>query len=125
MDRRSGTASESSNEEIPQDYARAALERIFRQAQLHEERLQDPEYAAENALEEAVNELELDLAAAFGALKAKEDEVRQAEEELAADRKQIEAARQALLSRWVFILEMLVARDPGLKKPFIQHARSC
>lgn len=100
LDRRSGTTSGSSNEEIPQDYARAALERLFRQAQLHEERLDDPEYAAESALEEAVNELELDLAAAFEALKVKEGAVREAEEAVKADQKQIEAARQSLLARW-------------------------
>lgn len=81
------------------DPARAALERLFEQAQWHEERLSDPNYAKATGLELAVSELEVNLTAALNALRVKEEKLHEAEQALLADQREVQMARAALLHR--------------------------
>jgi chromosome segregation ATPase len=101
LDKSSGevNSSSSSGGSSSVDPGRAALERLFEQAHLHEVRMSDPMYIQESGLEHVVSELEVDLNAALNALRAKEEELWLAEQMLKADQREVQIARTVLHHR--------------------------
>ncbi|CAI7880025.1 unnamed protein product [Closterium sp. NIES-54] len=91
----------------PLEVARSALERLFQQAHEHEEkqRLLGPATATDLTgasvafLEDAVQQLEVDLAAVFEALREKEGELALDERRVADERASLVTAREALMAR--------------------------
>lgn len=99
LDKSSGTGTSGQNNKEPLEPARAALERLFSQAQRHEERKLDPDYATETELEDAVAQIEKDLEAALGALRMKEEQLRDAENLLKEDRFELQKAKANFAQR--------------------------
>eukprot|EP00271_Cylindrocystis_brebissonii_P015096 TRINITY_DN3707_c0_g1_i1.p1 TRINITY_DN3707_c0_g1~~TRINITY_DN3707_c0_g1_i1.p1 ORF type:complete len:868 (+),score=201.60 TRINITY_DN3707_c0_g1_i1:310-2913(+) len=93
-----GKSGQSSNEQ-PLDPARVALERLFAQAQTYEERRLDPNFTTETELEDAVAQIENDLATVVSSLRQKEEELKTAELHLGEERDEVEKARTALMAR--------------------------
>ncbi|GJP42529.1 hypothetical protein CLOM_g13219 [Closterium sp. NIES-68] len=121
-DSRSGSSAGHGGGKVGNDAleaARSALERLFQQAHAHEQKqkLLGPAAAPADAtaasvafLEDAVQQLEVDLSAVFEALREKEGELALDERRVADERASMVAAREVLMAREAQLEERQVAQ---------------